>query len=221
MSPDRLSMLQERKHRTVSQTSQLSKMSEASEATSEFLEEKVKEYQSQLDYFTTYKEGLQESYDAQRLSKGEFDKERDSINDDFNEISHVLRCLKRSQRVIKEDFDDEVQKGKRLRPNTLQPDIGLLERAYASTIVSRVMAASARPGKQREFDQRAFRKRVLSYYKAIDESLHCAYCHLLGWWFDKSCVKAAHLVPKSLSDEEVSSLFGGVEVLSEARNGMY
>ncbi|KAJ5113262.1 hypothetical protein N7456_001796 [Penicillium angulare] len=46
------------------------------------------------------------------------------------------------------------------------------------------------------------------------------YCHLTGFW-DKGLVKAAHLVAKSLSTDEISDLFGVEQiVLSDPRNGL-
>jgi hypothetical protein len=84
-------------------------------------------------------------------------------------------------------------------------DVALLERAYTNTIVPRVMAALAKQRKG-SFRQSNFKKAVLNFYNASDND--SAYCHLTGWW-QSSDVKAAHLVPKSLTSEEVSCLFGG------------
>ena len=82
------------------------------------------------------------------------------------------------------------------------------------------MAASSKQ-KKSSFDQEQFRKKVLDYYGALDVQGEdsAAYCHLTGWW-DKGSVKASHLVPKSLSGEEISFLFDiGELVLSDPRNG--
>jgi hypothetical protein len=108
----------------------------------------------------------------------------------------------------------------RKHSRSAEPNIGLLERAYASTIVPRVMGASAKQ-KKSSFNQSEFRKRVIDFYKAaMDMEDHkMAYCHLAGWCPSEQ-VKAAHLVPKSLSGEEIAHLFGSDEVvITDPRNG--
>lgn len=99
-------------------------------------------------------------------------------------------------------------------------DDGLLERAYRDTIITRVMKAEAKQEGKR-FDQSAFKKEVNSYYSVVspyDGGL--ILCHVLGMFIGKRCVKAAHLVPKSLDPEELAHLFGDEDaVISLPQNG--
>jgi hypothetical protein len=196
-------------------------VSVASTTVSEFLEEKVKAYQLELDYIKVYKDGLHEARSAKKLSNDEFDKELGMVFEDFRSVQADLKVLKRQRGVIQEDLEEEVDSSKRYRTEGNEPDIGFLERAYTDTIVPRVMGASAKQKKSNSHHSQ-FREDVLKYYDAVDQQggNRTAYCHLTGWW-NAEMVKVAHLVPKSLSGEEVSYLFGvGEIVLSDPRNSM-
>lgn len=104
---------------------------------------------------------------------------------------------------------------------TTKPDDGHLERAYASTMVARVVTVLSNQEKARSFNQSRFRKEVVEYYNANDpEGGDFVWCHVLGTYLPRAEIKAAHLVPESLSNDEVSFLFGAEEgVLSDCRNG--
>ncbi|KAJ5936761.1 hypothetical protein N7466_003211 [Penicillium verhagenii] len=98
-------------------------------------------------------------------------------------------------------------------------DDGLLRRAYADTIIPRVMGAAAKT-KKRPFDQKAFKKDVKQYYGLPTHPKDHSFCHVLCFAVPASFVKAAHLVPKSLSEPEVSHIFGVQDgVLTDPRNG--
>jgi hypothetical protein len=98
-----------------------------------------------------------------------------------------------------------------------EPDLSFFERAYTDSIVPRVMGASAKQRKN-HFRQDKFKSDLLKYYGAVKGigSGKAAWCHLTGWW-DSKFVKAAHLVPKSLSGDELSYLFGVGEVILSGR----
>jgi hypothetical protein len=218
MSNSRQKTLQERQ-RNFSQATQSSNVSVASTTVSEFLEEKVKAYQLELDYIKAYKDGLHEARSAEKLSNDEFDKELGMVFEDFRSVQADLKVLKRQRGVIQEDLEEEIDSSKRYRAEGNEPDISFLERAYTDTIVPRVMGASAKQ-KKSNFHHSGFREDALKYYNAVDKEggNKIAYCHLTGWW-NADMVKVAHLVPKSLSGEEVSYLFGvGEIVLSDPRN---
>jgi hypothetical protein len=93
---------------------------------------------------------------------------------------------------------------KRRRGNEEEASLDFLERAYASTIVLKVMSATTHK-KNQNFKGNVFRTNLLKAYNGLEnrEGLECAWCHLTGWW-DKKLVKAAHLVPKCLEPTEVS-----------------
>ncbi|KAJ5775790.1 uncharacterized protein N7511_000801 [Penicillium nucicola] len=93
-------------------------------------------------------------------------------------------------------------------------DQSLLEYAYRDAIISRVLGASAKQ-KGSKFDQSVFKKKIYAYY-GLNE--HCqpgfVWCHVLG-----TNIKAAHIVPKSMTSKEDSHLFEVSDgVLDEPRN---
>lgn len=73
------------------------------------------------------------------------------------------------------------------------------------------------------FDQKIFKKEVNRYYGLPTECVReTSFCQVLGFFLPAPSVKAAHLVPKSLSQAEVSHIFGAQNgVLSDPRNGIY
>lgn len=194
----------------------LSELSVASSA-SEFLEGKIQSQNLQLEYLRTYKSGLQAAHAAGSLETSEFTDQIGPVMDEFTGICGELKVLKRQRKILEEDLEEETSIAKRQRLAHDEPDITFLERAYTDSIVPRVMGASAKQ-KKSDYDQSAFRKDVINFYGAGDGDY--AFCHLTGWW-DRKVVKAAYLVPKSLSEKEVSYLFGTKQlILSDAKNGI-
>jgi hypothetical protein len=195
-------------------------MSAASTSVSDFLEAKIKGYQTELDYLEAYKESLIAARESETITTDQYKESSDEAFQSFYQVSQDLRVLKRQHKIIKEDLEDEIVK--RQRNDNNEPGIDFLERAYADTIVPRVMGSVSKQKKQKKFNQSAFRKAVLKYYSAGDEEKGVAYCHLLGWE-PKERVKAAHLVPKCLSGNEIAHLFGTkyFDVKLDPRNGKY
>ncbi|PKY01790.1 hypothetical protein P168DRAFT_329706 [Aspergillus campestris IBT 28561] len=176
---------------------------------------------SQLSQFpAASSDGLLETRANKSVVEEEFQEELASTIAQIVPLTRSLDTLARQKRVIEEDLEDEIAP-KKLRDE--EPDLGFLERAYASTVTARVMGASAKQSKQfSKKDQSAFRQAVLHRYQALklDDSTNLAYCHLTGW-SDAEYVKAAHLVPKLLTGQEISFLFGVKEVpLTDPRNGI-
>ncbi|OXV09941.1 hypothetical protein Egran_02296 [Elaphomyces granulatus] len=182
--------------------------SAASTTISEFLEEKILSCELDMEYLKSYKGGLQQANPTDAISKEDIDEEVGKILNRFEPLYEEVKILKRQRKYIIEDLEVDMSDLKKQKQDK-DVDVALLERAYTNTIVPRVMAAS---GKQRKgsFKQSNFRKAVLNFYNAADND--SAYCHLTGWWQSKD-VRAAHLVPKSLTSEEVSYLFGGLEAV--------
>ena len=189
----------------------LSELSVASSA-SEFLEGKIQSQNLQLEYLRTYKSGLQ----AAHAETSEFTDQIAPVMDEFTGICGELKVLKRQRKILEEDLEEEASAAKRQRMAD-EPGVTFLERVYTDSIMPRVIGASAKQ-KKSEYDQSAFRKDVINFY-GTGNGDH-AFCHLTGWW-DRKVVKAAYLVPKSLSEEEVSYLFGTKQlILSDAKNGI-
>lgn len=223
MPQERQARLQDQKTRSVSHASQASQTSIASSTISEFLENKIRSCQLDIDYIQSYRDGLHEALSAEKLAEEDYRNEFNCVFGELQPRRQELRVLKRQKKIIQEDLEDDFVAKKRYRGPDDEPDIGLLERAYTSTIVSRVMSATAKQ-KKRSFDQSAFKKDVLAYYGAgkIEGNYRLAFCHVVGAWFAHDDVKAAHLVPKSLSGAELSYLFGvGELILSDKRNGKF
>lgn len=196
----------------------VSGVSVASSAVSDFLEEKIKSHDLELEYLRTYQAGLQAARDTGDLPERDLLDQLGETIDRFEAVSNESTVLKRQRTILEQDLEDEAGGTKRQRGNDDEPDVTFLERAYTDTIVPRVMNASGKQRKSR-FDQNAFEKDVLMFYEAKRED-GLVFCHLTGWK-PAELVKAAHLVPKCLSQEQVSYLFGAKEiVLSDARNGM-
>ncbi|KAJ9374586.1 hypothetical protein DTO282E5_669 [Paecilomyces variotii] len=212
------------KQRDFSQICGFSRVSVASSTVSEFLEEKIRSYQLEIDYLRTYKDGLYEAKEADTIKDTEYKPELNSVLDDLKQANEDLRLVKRQRSLLEDDLQDELRK--RQKDDTTGPDKDFLERAYTNVIVPRVMGALSKQ-KKSKFNQSAFRKDVLEFYSAVGVQEHdgkkeefAAYCHLTGWT-DPESVKAAHLVPKSLTEEEIGYLFGTKELIrSDPRNGI-
>jgi hypothetical protein len=207
---DRIKKIKEKQQRCTSHSSIISMESIASTTVSDFLEEKIVSHQLDIEYLKSYKDGLHDAYLTKKISKDDFNKELSDIVKQFEPFSNEIRVLKRQRKIIREDLEDEIRDSKKQNAN-LEPPIRFLERAYTSTIVPKVMAASAKQ-KRSTFNQSEFRREVVKYYGATKTDRSGTYCHLTGWWDNKD-VKAAHLVPKSLSREETTYLFGASEPL--------
>ncbi|KAL4779098.1 hypothetical protein BJX76DRAFT_365523 [Aspergillus varians] len=218
MPEERLHSLNSQKHRSVSAASRLSQMSVSSNV-SDFLDTKVAAIKAEIDWIRCFRDGLDEVKAEQLISDSQFSAEIQPFLDSFRDVSQKLKVLKRQQKLIEDDLEEELEIKKQ---RTTEPDNGLLERAYASTMVARVMAASSNQKNARALNQSQFRKDVAGYYSANDPNGEKrTWCHVLGLLLPSAEVKAAHLVPKGLSGDEISFLFGAGEVvLSDCRNGI-
>ena len=220
MTPDRHQRLRQYQERSVSAASRISKISHNSlESTaSDFLEAKISELEDEKGYLLCWREGLDEAKEAGSLTTAAFHEEIQPFLTRFKRTVSTINVLKRQKKVLAEDLEEQIA----LKKQRVQdpPDEALLERAYRDTIIPRVMSASAkRPASA--FDQSAFKVAVRRYY-GIDTqcSKRMSYCHVLGEILPATLVKVAHLVPKSLTQDEVSHLFGGEHaVATDPRNG--
>lgn len=224
MSQQRQTVLREQRQRNVSAASDASAVSMES-SVSDFLEKKVHVLTSSADYCRDYHHGLAEARANKHLSRENYEKAARDIDEHYLPILRQLRELKRSRRVLEQDMEDayETNPEERKRANiSREPDVAFLERAYSSTMATRVMGASAKQ-KKRNFHQSAFRKDVVDYLGADKDPMGAGrlYCHLTGWK-SNAHVKAAHLVAKTLREDELAFLFGeGEGILTNPKNGKH
>lgn len=184
---------------------------------SEFLEAKIaaleESQSSDLETRRAISHGKAKGY----LTDEAFEEESRTLLIRFKKNDDVIRILKRQQRKFSEDLE-EVVAAKRRRLHA-PDDLALYEDAYVESIIPRVMASSAKQSGHR-FNQSRFKKAVNEYYGAPSTSdLEASHCHVTGFAFPSAIVKAAHIVPKSLSEEELTHLFGSEhDVASDPRN---
>lgn len=204
--------ISEAQQRKASHTSRMADFSVASSSVADFLQEKIKSNRYDYDYLAAQIRGLQSARETKFLDGRQYGKEAAPLFDRQSEIGRELTLLTNQQKVISEDIEDEVAVKKR-RGNDDEPDIEFFERAYAATIVPKIMSATAsqlQNLKRRRFDTTRFREAVLGAYNAenIEAGGQLAWCHISGDWYESDLVKAAHLVPKILNPGEFAYLFG-------------
>ena len=207
--------------RKVSSVSQLT----TSKTVSEFIEAKTEQLESEYELGdaqrTFYKDAL---HDKLLTFEQYEDISRNFPSQDHLEHVQVeIRLLKKQRKIIQDDLEE------------IQPQKPQLEAAYISLITSRVEAACAKaPPTGTKIDRKEFRKDVLKHYagerrnETTGQMEH--YCALTGWYGANgakgtSPVKAAHIVPRSLTGEDLEYLFGvssgGADIVSAANNGMF
>jgi hypothetical protein len=187
---------------------------------SDFLESKVQAYNCELDYLEAAHQGLHCAYDEHQISPEEFRNTMGPFLSNVKQVSEKLETISRQRKILEEDLEESMNV-KRRRGG--EPSLEMLQRAYSSSLMARVMAASAKQQKKR-FNVSKFKDEVNKYYginptNGID--VGAGYCHVLGK-FDATDIKAAHVVPKSLRGDEIAHLFGVKELVSEdPRNGKH
>lgn len=180
---------------------------------SEFLEAKAASLQAELEFIKCQLAAYDVVRESEKMTSADFVEVIQPYLANFRSASQELHITKRQGRTFHADVEDEYAT-KRQRFD--EPSNALLKRAYQTVMVERIMLASAKQSR-REFSQSDFRKDVLAYYcpAACDG---VAWCHILGRAHHK--VKAAHIVPKILTGDEIAHLFGDEEsVFVDRRNG--
>lgn len=185
-------------------------------AVSDFLEGKISDLTDRRNSLLDMKNGALEA-----RGKTSDQSQLECIIEQIQPVVRDLRVLKHSKRVIEQDIEEEVMENEEKRARKNEPGIDFLERAYANSLVLRAMGCNTKKGKDgfNKHYQARFRVDVLRYYNAILSN--SAWCVVSGRWYEKVNVKAARLVPKSLSPDELAFLFGANEtVASNPRNGL-
>jgi hypothetical protein len=177
---------------------------------SEFLEEKFKECEYDLTASLAKLSALQQAVTQGTIGQEEYYEAAEPFFEYQKERFNDKKHLSKHRRFLEANISEEVD-SKKLRFD--EPGIDFYERAYANSIVPRVMGASAKQTKS-NFDTKRFRDDLLKAYNAFDpgSGVPKAWCHISHVWYPKSQVKAAHLVPKSLTDPEIGYLFGVEQV---------
>ncbi|KAJ5888350.1 hypothetical protein N7495_008391 [Penicillium taxi] len=221
MTPDHRATLATLQTRCESRASNVSDISQSScEITvSDFMAAKILQLEDEMSYITSVKAGLDEANNSEVINNIEYSQQIKPWIRKLRSKSSTLKVLKRQRNVLAEEIGDtmavEIKKRQRIDE---PPDEGLLERAYRDTIIQRVMNATGKQTAQK-FDQSEFKKNVNEYYNVSDGQK--TYCHVLALWLDKSQVKAAHLIPKSMSPDELAHIFGDNDVVTSLpQNGL-
>lgn len=185
----------------------------------EFLEQKIVELTSVRNSLLKERDNI---INGKELMDPEFFQDQlKEIPDKLAPNAANLKALSQSKRVIEQDMDEELEGQRATKKFREQgPELDLFERAYANSLVPRVMGSSGKQTKAwNRHDQRQFREDVLESYNAVDGGI--AWCCVWGSWFSKAEITAAHLVPKALSEDEVSFLFGANQRISgDPKNGL-
>lgn len=188
----------------------MSKFSFASSTVSDFLEEKVKACEYEFEASSAQLQIIQHTRETQNLDSDEYDALSQPLLEHLNRLTTEKRLLKKQSRLIRDDLDEEVEHKK---TRQAEPGVEFYERAYLDSIIPRIMGATNKQQKS-SFNTAQFRNAVLEAYNAVKNEgpLKLAWCHLAGVWEPAGNVKAAHLVPKSLSRQDLAYLFGADEV---------
>ncbi|KAI1831808.1 hypothetical protein DTO027I6_7223 [Penicillium roqueforti] len=184
---------------------------------SDILGMKFAAMESELEYIRCVRDGLNEARKTEKISHDTFQQEIQTFLESFRSSLSTIHVLKAQRPLIIEDIAEQVS-AKRQRIEG-PVDQSLLEHAYRDARISRVLGARAKQ-KGSKYDQSAFKKKVYAYY-GINE--HCrpgfGWCHVLGTVLPQNNIKAAHLVPKSMTSKDVCHLFGVSNgVLGDRRN---
>lgn len=158
-----------------------------------------------MDIAKVYRQGLRQV--SASIPAKEMEDHEKRIDDNSDACMTEFLVIKRQRKTFAEDLAEQVPR----------QDI---EDAYTQTMVRKVMAATGKP-KKSNLNQSKFRKAVEEYY-GHDKSESQGMCCPLTGWSPSGDLRAAHIVPKSLSSEELSYLFGvGDAILSDPRNGTF
>jgi uncharacterized protein YdcH (DUF465 family) len=181
-------------------------------STNDFIDAKIESISANLAINAKFRDYFGNAKKRKVFTDEEFDDAIRELELEVDQKERELVTLKRQKKAISDDIDE------------ILPQFSIIEGAYSSVLMTKIMSASSKQRKGKSFDQSAYSKAVLSFYNAIhhiDAGHVEKYCHLTGWHPDNQ-VKCAHLVPKSLESDELAYLFGVHEaVLSEPRNGMF
>lgn len=161
---------------------------------SDFLESRIRLLTNDMEYIASAHKSLDFALDESTLSAQEFRDALKPFMPPARLISNELKTLKRQRKIIRDDLEEEMAIEKRLR--TGLPGPALYVKAYTDSILRRVMFACGKQKAEKGFNARAFKTSVNSYYGIQQDA---GFCHITGDVWPAKDVKAAHIVPKSLT----------------------
>ncbi|KUL89945.1 hypothetical protein ZTR_02890 [Talaromyces verruculosus] len=144
---------------------------------SDYLEEKFKECEYDLAASVARLSALQQAVEQGTLTQEEYYNAATPFFEYQKERFDEKKHLSQHRRFLEADMSEEVE-SKKLRFD--EPSIEFYQRAYANSIVPRVMNATGRQPKT-NFDSKRFRWDLLNEYDALDPGNGCprAWCHSL------------------------------------------
>ncbi|CAG7948691.1 unnamed protein product [Penicillium salamii] len=199
--------------RTVSASSAQSLSSQISleSTTSEFLEAKIGSLYNEQEYLEKVQRELVAGKQEGEITTTEFQDVNHDLLARFTSAKQTIDVLESQRKFIEDDISKDVSLTVKKQRVNAPFDNGLIERAYVDVIIPRVMGAVAKQRKD-TFDQSDFKQRVVEYYSTQHpeggDYATETWCHVQGRFLRSSDVKAAHIVPKCLSDEEIAHVFG-------------
>ena len=208
LPPTSQSILADYKVRKSSATSLLSNASDVSE----FLEQKIKTVELEMDIADFYKKSLTQAYKQDNIEESELTEALDEVNQQNSVKKREWIALKRQKVLIEEDIEEG--------PCTTR------EKAYAAAMKHRVKIPtqlSKAEQNLKKHTQEKFRRELETYYAAArtNEGDRSVFCPVTKTWWAAKLIKAAHLVPRSLQSEELAYMFGADSMdLSDPRNGL-
>lgn len=101
--------------------------------------------EADIDYLICYRSGLNEVLPTKKMNEGEYEREMETLDNEFKPMVKELQLLKHEPRYLEEIIDDEYRLlCKSLKLNEDAQNCGLMERAYVSVLVSKVMSATGK-----------------------------------------------------------------------------
>ena len=213
---EKLASLLKRKVSSMSQVSVTSSIAD-------FIDAKTEALESEFMYSDTQRLYLTDALKDKTLTQGQFDDLAKDLpsQQHLDNVQTELKVLKKHRKLVEDDLQE------------IEPEKMHLESAYISLMITRVEAATAKAPKMwSKVNRTDFRDLVFlkyagrRYNEEAEQEEH--FCCITGWYGaigekKVSPVRAAHIVPRSLSGEDLEYLFGvssgGSDIVSSAENG--
>lgn len=177
----------------------------------EFLSGKLISLHQRADYLNSLQLELGDLERTGHISAAESRETRDKVERVKLSLTAEALAISQHKNIIIEDMSDNLEYSP--YPN--------VDDAYSITIKQVTDSATGKQEKSK-FDRSEFKRRVVEFYGVSRKVVGGKeiFCHLLGW-STYGEVRAARLVPKSLSDDSLVHLFGReLEPRTDPRNGM-
>ncbi|CAG8378561.1 unnamed protein product [Penicillium salamii] len=169
MDTNRQQTLSQIRGRSVSNSSRLSQISQDSQQStaSDFLDAKIAALSDEQEYMLCVQEGLGEALHSNKIAPEMYEKEIGTVLKSFRRSSQTFQVMKRQRTLLSEDLEDAVEEKRTQEP----VENSIVEKAYADTIIPRVMSAAAKIGKTNKFEHKTFRKLIHRFYDVTKKNL--------------------------------------------------